>query len=280
MKAFRSALCLLGLLAAPPATAAPKNIILSDSLLANADKWNVNQGAQWMGKIHKWQFGDYTVVASKQGWTSTATHTNLFKTKTESRSVNKFSFVLSNKTTDSAFVDAAHEITAQSNPGLKLGHGWTAGGDGQTQQADWFMASMALNRDTTDIWELSIGETDVTDREGDSVAGEAAHMATLTSGERRIVLTPVFSRKFDKRPSFGAQLSMSIHPPAMGYEFVENGRALCAVEYFASGLAGSAKNTVWMDRNADPRLRLILAAAMTAVMQLKSADAEAPAESK
>jgi len=280
MKAFRSALCLCGLLVGLPATGAAKNIILSDSLLANADKWDVKQGAQWMGKIHKWRFGDYAVVASKQGWTTTGTHTNLFKTKTESQTVNKFSFVLSNKNADSALVNTAHETTAQSNPGLKLGNGWTAGGDGRTQQADRFIASIMVNRDTTDTWELSIGETDVTDRHGDSVAGEATRSATLTSGERLIVLTPVFSKKFDKRPSFASQLGMSFSPPAMGYEFVENGHSLCAVEYFSSGVAGSAKNTVWMDRNADPRLRLVLAAAMTAVLQLQAAAAAAPAEAE
>ena len=229
-------------------------------------------------KIHKWRFGDYAVVASKQGWTTTGTHTNLFKTKTESQTANEFPFVLSNKTNDSAFVNAAHEITSRSNPGLKLGNGWTSGGDGRTQHADRFMASIMLNRDTTAAWELSIGQTDVTDRQGDSVEGGATHTATLTSGERLIVLTPVFSKKFGKRPSFASQLTLSFHPPAMGYEFVENGRSLCAVEYFSSGLAGSAKNTVWMDRNADPRLRLVLAAAMTAVLQLQSAVAAAPAE--
>lgn len=276
--AFRSTLCLLGLLIAQAATAAPKNIILSDSLLANADKWNVKQGAQWMGKIHPWRFGDYAVVSSKQGWTTGGTHTNFFKTKTESHSRNKFSFVMSNKTEDTAFVKAAREIMSRSNPGLKLGGGWTAGGDGQTHQAERFIASIMLGRDTTAVWELSIGETDVLDRHGDSVEGEATHNATLTCGDRLIVLTPVFSRKLDSRFTVATQIAMTFMPPAMGYEFAENGRSLCAVEYFASGLAGSAKNTVWMDRTADPRLRLVLAAAMTAVLQLQSAIASAPAE--
>jgi hypothetical protein len=277
MMAFRSALCLLGLLVALPATAAPKYIILSDSLLANADRWDVKQGVQWMG-IHKWRFGDYAVVTSKQGWTTTRTDTNFFKTRTKSRTAHTFSFVLRNTTNDTAFVRAAHEATSRSNPGLKLGHDWTTGGDGQTHAADLFTASIALNSDTSAAWELSIGETDVTDRHGDSVEGEATQTSTLTSGERRIVLTPVFSKKFDKRPSFGSLIAMSFRPPAMGYEFVENGRSLCAVEYFSSGLGGPAKNTVWMDRTADPRLRLVLAAAMTAVLELKAEIAEAPAE--
>jgi hypothetical protein len=275
MKAFRAALSLFGLLVALPATAAPKNIILSDSLLANADKWDVTQGAEFLG-TRKWRFGDYAVVA-KRGWTTGGTGTNLFKTRTESWAANKFSLVVSNETTDSAFVNAAHEITAKSNPGLNLGNGWTAGGDGRTVESDRFMASITLNRDTTE-WELSIGATDVSDRHGESIAGEATHTATLSSGERQIVLHPVFSKKFTKPPSFVSHVAMSFHPPAMGYEFVEDGRSLCAVEYFSSGLAGSAKNTIWMGRNADQRMRLVLAAAMTAVLQLQSASAEASAE--
>jgi hypothetical protein len=263
------------LLFALPATAGPKNVILSDSLVANADKWDVKQGAELLG-TRKWRFGDYAVVA-KQGWTTGGTHTSFWHTKTESRTTRKFSLVLSNKTADSAFVQAAHEITAKSNPGLNLGNGWTAGGTGQTVEANRFLASITLSRDTTE-WALAIGETDVSDRHGDSIEGEATHTATLTSGERLIVLTPAFSKKLDKKPSFGSLLGLSVHPPAMGYEFMEDGRSLCAVEYFSSGLAGSHKNTVWMHRNADPRLQLVLAAAMTAVLQMESVALDAPAE--
>jgi len=277
MTALRSALTVVALLAAFPAPAASKNIILSDSLLANADKWNVKQGAQWFGKIHKWSFGDYAMVTSKQGWTTTSTHTNFWKTKLASRTRNKFSFVLSNKTNDSAFVDAAHEISSQSNPGLSLGHGVTVGGTGETVEADRFVAFIQLNRDTTEEWMLSIATSDLSDRNGDPIEGEATHAATLTSGERRIVLNHVFSRKMDKRPTFGA-LTLALNPPAMGYEFVEEGRSLCAVEYYSTGLAQSFKNVVWMDRNLDPRMQLILSAAMTAVMQLKFAESQAPAE--
>src|SRR5580765_4307472 len=139
MTTLRSLLTVVAFLAALPAPAAAKNIILSDSLLANADKWSVKQGAQWMGKIHKFSFGDYSVVASKQGWTSTSTDTNFWKTKMASRTTNKFSFVLSNKTADSAFVSAAHEVSSQSNPGLNLGHGTTIGGTGETAEADRFV---------------------------------------------------------------------------------------------------------------------------------------------
>lgn len=204
------------------------------------------------------------------GWTTSGTHTNFFKTKTESHSGNKFSFVLSSKTTDSAFVTARHELIARSEPGLRIGKGVSIGGDGQTRESDAFTASIMLNRDTTETWALSIGETTVSDRGGREEL--ATHAAILTHGERRIELAPVYSKKLEERPSFTSQLTLQFAPPAMGYEFVEDGHSLCAVEYFSSGISGQFKNTVWMHRNADPRLQLVLAAAMTAVLELKCAE--------
>jgi hypothetical protein len=271
MKAIRSALSLGFLLAAIPASAAPKHVILSDSLLANADTWDVKQGAQWMG-IHKWRFGDYAVVTSKSGWTTSGTHTDLFHTKSESHSGNKFSFVLTNRTTDSAFVSAAHDVRAQSHPGLKLGSDVTIGGDDRVLESESFTASITVNRDTTEAWVLSIGTTDVSSAAGESREDQGTHAATLTHGDRRIVLDPVFSKKLTEHRSFTSQLGLQLAPPAMGYEFIEDGRSLCALEYFSSGLAGAHKNTVWMLRGADARLQLVLAAAMTAVLELKSAE--------
>ena len=276
MKSLRAALCFLGLLLALPANAAPRNIILSDSLLAHADKWSVKHGAEWLGKS-TWRFGSYA-VAARQGWTTGSTDTNLFKTKTESQILRKFSMVATNTTTDSAFLRAAHEITTKTNPGFKVGHGVTVGGDGgRVVEADRFLASITLNQDTTE-WALAIVAADVSDRHDDPIEGEASYRATLSSGDRLIVITPVFSRKFDKRPSFGAMLMLSVNPPAMGFEFAEDGRALCAVEYFSAGFGGSHKNTVWMDRNLEPRLQLVLAAAMTALLQKETAALNAPAE--
>jgi len=272
VKTLQSVLTLVGLLAALPVSAGSKNIILSDSLLANADKWDVKQGTQWLG-IHKWRFGDYAVVASKLSGTHTDSDTNFFKTKNARRTWNEFSFVLCNKTNDSAFVRAAHENTSRSNPGLHLGHGLTVGGDDRTVEADRFVASIMVHGDTTETWELSIGYSEVSYRHGDE--GEGSHEATLTSGERRIALNQVLSKKYDKPPSM---LSMALRPPAMGYEFVEDGRSLCAVEYLSTALAGPLKNTVWMNRNLDPRMQLILAAAMTAVLELEAEAALAPAE--
>ena len=276
MNALRCVLAVVGLLAALPASAKPKHILISDSLLANADPWNVKRGDRWVG-MNRWSFGEYAVVASKTGWVHGGTHTNLFKTKTESYSGYKFSFVMTNGTADSAFVDAARQMVTQSNPGLKVGEDVHVGGTGQTVETDHFVASITINRDTTEMWDLFLGDSEVSDFFS-GLVDSARHTAILIRGDRRIALRTVFSKKFSKKPSIVSQLGMAISHPAMGFEFIEDGRSLCAVEYLSSGVSGYYKNTVWMDRSADPRLRLVLAAAMTSVLELKVEAPEPPAE--
>lgn len=151
---------------------------------------------------------------------------------------------------------------------MKVGKGTHVGGTGLTEKTDRFIASITIGRDTTEIWDLFVGDTEVSEWSYDR-EDLASHTSVLIQGERRIALVPVFSKKLDKKPSFFTPLTMGLRPPAMGYEFIEDGRSLCAVEYFSSGISGLFKNTVWMDKSADPRLRLVLAAAMTSVLELK-----------
>src|SRR5450432_3568264 len=92
-----------------------KTLIISDSLAANAEKLEVKMGSQGFGKIWKFRFGDYAVVSSKKGWTTSSSSSNFFNTKTGSNTTEKFSFVLGNKTGDSAKVNAANNILVQSS---------------------------------------------------------------------------------------------------------------------------------------------------------------------
>ena len=57
---------------------------------------------------------------------------------------------------------------------------------------------------------------------------------------------------------------------ALGYEFIENGQSLGALQYFGGGMLGVNKKVMWMHKALDAKIKLLLAAAMTAVMQLKS----------
>ena len=57
----------------------------------------------------------------------------------------------------------------------------------------------------------------------------------------------------------------------MGYEFTENGHSLCAFQSFGGGLRGGTR-AVWMERSLDAKLKLMLAAAMTTILQVDSSD--------
>jgi hypothetical protein len=260
VKSFGGVMLLGALLLAVPASSAEKVIVISDSLVANADRMKASRGAEWLGHF-KWRFGDYAVVASKTGWTSTDTKTNFWKTKTESKSVQKFSFTLANGTTDSAMVDTAHEFLAESHHPVKLGQS-VSFGSSEVRESESFYAFITLTGDTSEAWTLSMGGTSVENADSGQ-AERATYRTVLTRGERTITLAPVTSRKpGGDRGSFFSR----IMPPAMGYEFVENGRSLCAVQYFP-GSARVDRYYVWIHKEPDPRMKLVLAAAVTAVLQ-------------
>ena len=243
MVPFRSLVLFAGLLAAVPVLAAQKkNIRLSDTLAARADRLGVKKGTQWAGHIAQWRFGDYVVVASKGGWTTTQTDAWFFEL--QSATAEKFSFVLANGGADSAKVNAARHVTVQSLRSLPLGNGWWIGQDELVQESDNLVALISLTRDTSHKWQLFMGVT---------------NGALLTNGTRKIVVTFASSNRdvYDIRGW-----------PALGYEFAENGQSVGAVQFFSGSAA--APSVVWLQRSLDAETKLILAAAMTAVLQVKS----------
>jgi hypothetical protein len=239
-----SAAWFLGLLVVPSVTASQKTILISDTLAANADRLKVNNPAQWTGRIAGWRFGDYAVATSKQGPVKTTTRQR--STKADSSTSETFSFVLTNATTDSAKVDAARNSTAKLRRSTDLGNGWHLGADEVMNESDSLAASITINRDTSDVWTFFLG-----------VTGAPSYTGFLTHGARRITLVVASSNR-DPLDLGGW--------PALGYEFFEDGRSLGAVQ-FIGGLWRPAQ-FVWLDRNLDPRTKLLLAAAMTAVLQV------------
>ncbi len=245
MNVFRAA-WVLGLLTAPSVTAAQKTILINDTLAANADKLKVNNPAQWAGRIAGWRFGDYAVATSKRGPVDTETNQNFFNTKVDSSTSEQFSFVLTNKTPDSAMVDAARYGTVRLLRSFPLGNGWSIGTDSVVSESVNFAAYMTINRDTSDTWAFFLG-----------VTGSPSYAGFLTNGKRRITLAVASSNRnpFDLSGW-----------PALGYEFREDGRSLGAIQYF--NVSWRPAQFVWLDRNLDARTKLLLAAAMTAVLQM------------
>lgn len=233
---------------------AQKNIVISDSLAANADKLNVKMGTQGFGKIWKFRFGDYAVVSSKAGWTTTSRKSNFFNTKTESASKEKFSFTLAGKTTDTARVNAVNNIQVEALQEVGITPHFSVGSNEVLLDAHNFSAFITVNNDTSDLWSLFMNTA-----VGSNT--DSKYEAFLTNGERKILIAPTTSNK-----NGGDSRSQ----PALGYEFIENGKSLGAVQYYGGGMLGMNKNMVWIDRTLDEKMKLILAAAMTAVLQIKA----------
>ena len=267
------ALCLAGgLCAAPLALAAPPAIPISDSLVANADQLNVKMGSQWFGQIAKWRIGPYAVVSSKLEATRIRTNTNLLKTKSDSTLTTHFSFVMSDDASHSATVTATRAFINRSEHEFKLNKTVGLGSEGLILESDSLGALITVHADTTENWTL-LKNSMIDANERGTVE------AHLLNGERKIVITPVFAdRRGDKsqRPSFFSRLAANAIPPAMGYEFVEEGRSLCAIQTFGGSLRGNAR-MVWMHKSLDAGTKVALAAAITAMLQMESSDDAQPA---
>lgn len=208
-------------------------------------------GTQWMGKIWNIRFGEYAVVSSKMGWTTTSYKAKLFNRKTESASKGKFSFVLNNKTADSARVNAATYVLTQYLRDIELLPNLSLAGS-LLKDSSNFSSFVTFNGDTTETWLLSMiitkGRHTARDYEG-----------LLTNGEREILIMETTSNK-------NGEDTRRI--PAYGFEFIENGQSLCALQYYAGGAFGMNKNVVWMGNQHDNKMKLLLAAAMTAILQV------------
>jgi len=230
-----------------------QNIIVDENLAANSEPLKVKIGTQGFGKIAKWKFGEYEVVTSKAGWTKTTSKSNLFNTKTESKTTQKFSFILCNQAGDSALVNAAKNIEIKAVQGFELFPSFFVGDNELKLDSRNFTASLNINRDTTDTWVLLMNS------EWGSESENTGN-AILTNGNRKFL---IFSASSNKNGSDKRKI------PAQGYELRENDHAVLALQYYGGGMLGMNKNMVWIDNTQDPKMKLILAAAATAIMQLK-----------
>lgn len=241
-----------------------KELVISKDLAENSEMLKVKMGAQWMGKIWKFKFGDYAVVDSKMGWKKVKTKSNLLNTKSEVNSDQKFSFVLTNKTNDSAIVNAAENISVEQLQSFELFPNFYLGSDELLKDSRNFSAFISATSNQEETWALVIKNT-----RGSEVAHE--NEAFLTNGERLIKIIPVSSKKDTKNRN---ELGMILNLPAMGYEFIENNQSQCAMQYYAGGVLGMNKNIIWLKSDLDSRMKLIYAAAMTAIMQISQIEPE------
>jgi hypothetical protein len=230
---------------------AQKTIVISEGLSVHADKLNVKLGSQGPGKIWKMHFGEYAVVSSKMGWAVASSKANLFNTKVENKSTQKFSFILSNKSSDTAFVSAANNIQVKALQEIEILPGFSWGSNELLQESKNFSAFININHDTIETWAMFMHVARGRDSAGN-------YEAFLTNGERKIFISPSGQDKASSNPFKQA--------PA-GYEFFEKGQSLSALQY--SSIMAMYDDIIWVNRELDSRMKLILAASMTAILQAK-----------
>lgn len=250
--AFRICSLLLFLFFSAAVYGQQKEIVIDPDLAANADKYKVKMGTQWMGKIWKIKFGDYAVTDSKNGWVKTTSNEKLFSFKASSSSNQEFSFTLSEKSSDEAIVNAATAISTEELRSLIVFDNFSIGSNELLNSTQSFSAVIYRKSDETNTWVLV-----KTDSQGSQVPG--GFQAFMTNQDRKIDIHPTDSNKNgeDDRQF-----------PALGYEFVENDQVISAMQYFGGGAFGFNKNIVWIRKDLDTGTKLILAAAMTALFQV------------
>ena len=203
--------------------------------------------------IFKFKFGPYAVVSSKMGWTTRSQRSNFWNTKTESKSTEKFSFVLASEQGDSANVNAANNIETQTFSEFGIYFAFRIENEWLLKETKNFSAYITVNRDTTDVWSLIMTATR-------GARTDKSYEAVLSNGIRTIYIDPITSnRKGEDKRNF----------PALGYELVEDDKALCALQYFGGGAFGLNKNIVWLRNDLDQKMKIMLAAAMTAILEIR-----------
>ena len=185
----------------------------------------------------------------QQSGKTTTTKSNFWDTKTESKTTQKFSFVFSDKK-DTAYVNAAQNIEVKwLNENQILPHlSW--GNNQIVFESTNYAAYININSDTSDIWAVLMNY---------KIGNGPGNQSVLTNGTRKIDILKATSNKNgeDKR---------SI--PASGFEFSEEGKPLAALQYYGGGMLGNNKNIVWLHRGMDERMKLIMSAAATAILQV------------
>lgn len=240
---------LLGLLA-PGVSMAAAGIVIDEDLRSGGDMYKVSLGMQKPGRTWSFKFGDYSIVSSKTtGAVTTTTWGGEHQTRQE------FSFVMKGADPATVEVSAVQNGRAEDIRDLSLGGGFAIDLEAIAGGTDHLAASIRLDGDQGEPWMLLLN---VERRMANTI--EETNMSLLASGEREIRIEPVTSDPPGAKPS---------SLPARGYQFFEADRPIAAVQYLGAGVLGFNKNVVYLRRDLDPGTRLMLAAAMAAIMQAK-----------
>jgi len=264
----------------PTGVESPKPASAIDAdLRAHAERWEVLERKSGAGKGRDFQFGDFATVAgeiSARTGKTTRTHLALEKRR---RVVTSYSLVLQRAGADTANVQATQtaEVTwhtlLEFLPGLYIGPvgggvEYSSDPEEDEEEACWedddacwdeddghkrvkssideqLAATIVVGGDAAASWRLALDAN----RSG-VLFGLEVRSASLTDGQRMITVTPTTTfERADRGPTWT-------------YRFVEGGTTLAALEF-----ADRTQSVVWMRQELPQDTKLMLAAAMTAILQ-------------
>jgi len=230
-----------------------QNAPITDSLFkANATALSIKgSGTQVFGKIPKFSFGDYAVVSGKVGATNSSASENILLTSGERKSYQKFSFIFTGNAGDSVKVDAFWKFTSQSHNGMQIARNVFVGRPAAQEAAFEFVAGMTLSSDTSQKWTLVIKNEEGTDAKG-------KHESYLTDGKRNIQIISMTNSQ--NTPMFAG----------LDNGFVENNQLYTAFQYWGNvAFTKKYQNMIWLDKGIDPKMKILLSAATTAIIELR-----------
>jgi hypothetical protein len=260
MRAYRAPrapwVIVAGVLLGPLAAFAQQGIAIDEDLRASAEALPVTMDRQKLFKVGDFRFGDYAIVSSKMGVShedDTSVFTNVL---THSDAAERFSFVMKGAGPETATVKAKFSTESgplkryEVLPGVSVGAGELSG------SIDRLDGEVVVDGGTQAAWRLHL-------RVKRDVAGvrEKAGDSSLSNGVRTVDIVDVASLAVDDAPQ---------GIPARGYQFVEGGKALAALQFYGGGHPTSHKGmVVYLRSDLDAETKLTLAAAMTAILQAK-----------
>ena len=267
MKRFQFILSLIGFFfQVESRISAQENIIISDSLAANAEILELVVESLER-KMFKFSIGDFTIMADhKMKRTYRDTKAEIPGVKDESTISTTFSYTVISNATDTALVTTEDWSTVQTYYPQALIPSFPLE-TMSVQKSASFTAWIYFKGDSSATWALFIEKAS---QEGGGLPIEMI----LTDGSRLIEPRLVSSDPyFDYSHLFRSLLKM----PAMGIEFYENGKPLCALQYYGGAKYRPKKDShksygscVWMHKGLDANSEFVLAAAMSTILMMNN----------
>jgi hypothetical protein len=258
-----AAVVLAGAVVSSAMASSNKTIQIDEDLRANAEALKVSLGTTTPAHQVNIGFGEYSVVSSKVREGRETTTSEFLSPVAHTRVRNYFTFVLKGAASTTAKVKAEWNIlTESSGQCLEVALGDHVEieyclGDEEPQPGihDLVVAPIQIDGEAASRWTLLLdvvrSESGLTERAGTSY---------LTDGSRQIEIRAV--------TSIGPAKNL-FDLPARGFEFWEAEQSIAAVQYYAGGVLGLNKNVVYLRRDLDPQMKLLLATAMTVIMEYK-----------